>query len=126
MSEISSDEKSTLLAAAVADAGPMAHVGDVPRYLQAYYRHVTPDELTDASPAQIAAVAAAHAEFAAQRPQGRALVRIRPGGSDSLAPATDVVDIVTDDMPFLVDSITMALATHGLSPRVVVHPQLRV
>jgi glutamate dehydrogenase len=126
MSEFSSDAKNALLAAAAEHAGPMAHVGDVPRYLHAYYRHVAPDELTDASPAQIAAAAAAHAEFAAQRPQGRALVRVRPGGDDSLVPAADVVDIVTDDMPFLVDSITVALAEHGLSPRVVVHPQLRV
>ena len=29
-------------------------------------------------------------------------------------------------MPFLVDSITMELANHGLSARLVVHPQLRV
>ncbi len=39
---------------------------------------------------------------------------------------TDVIDIVTDDMPFLVDSLTMELAKHGLAARLVVHPQLRV
>ena len=59
MAEISSDEKRDLLAAAAAVAGPMANVGDVPRYLQAYYRHVAPDELTDAVPERVAAVAAA-------------------------------------------------------------------
>src|SRR6185437_1492295 len=38
----------------------------------------------------------------------------------------DVIDIVTDDMPHLVDSITMELTRHGLTGRLVVHPQLRV
>ncbi len=37
-----------------------------------------------------------------------------------------MLDIVTDDMPFLVDSVTMELARHGLRARRVVHPQLRV
>jgi glutamate dehydrogenase len=126
MSELPSDAKQELLAAAAAHAGPMAHVGDVPRYLQAYYRHAAADELTGATHERVAAVAAAHAEFAANRPQGRALVRVRPGGDASLDPTADAIDIVTDDMPFLVDSISMELANHDLSARVVVHPQLRV
>ena len=126
MSEFPSDDKQALLTAAAAHAGPMAHVGDVPRYLQAYYRHAAPDELTGATPERLAAVAAAQAEFAEHRPQGRALVRVRSGGAAAIDPAADAIDIVTDDMPFLVDSISMELANHGLSARVVVHPQLRV
>jgi glutamate dehydrogenase len=126
MSESSSDEKQAQLAAAADYAGTMDHVGDVPKYLRAYYRHVPPDELTDARPDRMAAVAAAHAEYAAQRPQGRALVRVRVGGDAALDPTANVIDIVTDDMPFLVDSISMELANHDLSARLVVHPQLRV
>src|SRR5262249_55021680 len=38
----------------------------------------------------------------------------------------DVIDVVTDDMPFLVDSMTMTLAGHGISADLVVHPQLLV
>ena len=41
------------------------------------------------------------------------------------APHT-VVDIVNDDMPFLVDSVTMALDRHDLGVHLVVHPILRV
>ena len=36
------------------------------------------------------------------------------------------VDIVTDDMPFLVDSVTMELARHDLDSDLIVHPQLLV
>ena len=84
------------------------------------------DDLSAAGPDRLAAVTARHAQLAAHRPQGRALVEVRRGGDAVLDPPADVIDIVTDDMPFLVDSITMELANHGLSARLVVHPQLRV
>ncbi|HXW47722.1 MAG TPA: NAD-glutamate dehydrogenase [Streptosporangiaceae bacterium] len=125
MSEIGSDEKHDVLAEAAALAGAVTGVGDMPRYLRAYYRHAA-DEVAGADPRRVAAVAIAHAEFAGLRPQGRALVRIRSGGDSALDPGCDVIDIVTDDMPFLVDSISMELANHDLSARLVVHPQLRV
>ncbi|MDT7663036.1 MAG: glutamate dehydrogenase [Pseudonocardiales bacterium] len=37
-----------------------------------------------------------------------------------------VVEVVTDDMPFLVDSLTMELRRHGLGLHVVIHPVLTV
>ena len=36
------------------------------------------------------------------------------------------MDIVTDDMPFLVDSVTMGLNRNNLEIGLIVHPQLRV
>src|SRR5580704_929981 len=126
MSEIGSDGIQSVLAAAAAKAGPLPGVGDAARYLHTYYRHVSADDLAAAGPDRLVAVAAAHAELAAERPQGRALVKVRSGGDATLDPGSDVIDIVTDDMPFLVDSITMELARHGLSARLIVHPQLRV
>jgi glutamate dehydrogenase len=126
MSETRSDAKLGLLAEAAAMAGSIPGVGDVTGYLRAYYRHVAPEELAAAGPERIAAVASAQAEFAATRPQGRALVRIRTGGDAALDATSDVIDIVTDDMPFLVDSISMELARHDVSSRLVVHPQLLV
>ncbi len=120
------DSKQTLLSQAALCAGQLPGVGDVSTCLRAYYRHVAVDDLTAAGPDRLAAVAARHAQMAAHRPQGRALVEVRPGGDAVLDPPADVIDIVTDDMPFLVDSITMELAKHGLSARLVVHPQLRV
>ncbi len=120
------DLRDDQLVAAAGAARPVPGARDLVSCLQAYYRHVADDDVIAAGPERLAAVFARHAEFAAQRPQGRALVDIRPGGDVVLRPPAEAVDIVTDDMPFLVDSITMELANHGLSARVIVHPQLRV
>src|SRR5579875_2523265 len=96
MSESSDGERDALLdrAAAVTivtgtggaepagSAGPGDAAGDIAAYLRAYYRHVATDDLASFGPERIAAVAACHAELAARRPQGRALVRVRDIGGD--------------------------------------------
>jgi glutamate dehydrogenase len=102
-------------------------VGDLKRYLEAYYRHVPPEDLLPAGPLRAGLVAAEHARVAARRPQGRALVQVHAAGeSAALEETRGVVDIVTDDMPFLVDSITNELARHSLDSYHIVHPQLVV
>jgi glutamate dehydrogenase len=124
MSQSTGDGTLDPLGAAAQLIGAVPGVGDGPAYLRAYYRHVADDELAAAP--RLASVAAGHAELAARRPPGRAIVGVRAGRDATLDPGSDVIDIVTDDMPFLVDSITMELARHGLSARLIVHPQLRV
>ena len=123
---VAEDTMNELLADAVAYVGKLPGSGEVAVGLRAYYRHVADDDLAAAGPERLAAVLARHAALAGHRPQGRALVEVRPGGTAVLGPPADVIDVVTDDMPFLVDSVTMELANHGLSARLIVHPQLRV
>jgi glutamate dehydrogenase len=53
-------------------------------------------------------------------------VRVRRGEAAACAAARDVVDIVTADMPFLVDSIRMELTRHDVTTQLVVHPQFLV
>jgi glutamate dehydrogenase len=102
-------------------------VGDLHGYLDAYYRLAPAEDLAPAGPLRVAQVAAEHARLAEQRPQGRALVRVTPAGAGmALEESRGVVDIVTDDMPFLVDSITMELARHALDSYHIIHPQLLV
>ncbi len=102
-------------------------VGDLRGYLDAYYRHTATEDLVSAGPLRVGTVAAEHARLAAQRPQGRALVRVSAAGAyAALDESRGVVDIVTDDMPFLVDSVTMGLARHGLDSYHIIHPQLLV
>ncbi len=96
-------------------------------YLRAYYRHVPAEDLTAAGPARLAAVAMDQAQFAVHRPQGRGLVRVRPAAvGATFDAARGSVQIVTDDMPFLIDSVEMELARHRLDSYHVIHPQLVV
>ena len=112
--------------------GPQA-IGDgsggdsVSCYLRAYYQRVATEDL--APPSRLAAVAEAHARLALSRPQGRALVQVRDPADAQLHPVSGsglVVDIVIDDMAYLVDSITTELNRHEAEVRLLVHPLLRV
>ena len=100
---------------------------DIGCYLTSYYQRVATEDL--APPDRLAAVAAAHARLGRSRPQGRALVQVRdPDGAhlDRVGPSSLVVDIVVDDMPFLVDSVTTELNRHSAEITLLVHPLLRV
>ncbi len=102
-------------------------VGSVLWYLRAYYHRVLTEDLP--SPSRLAAVAEAHAWLGLRRPQGRALVQVREPGHahlDLVTPPSLVVDIVTDDMPYLVDSVTTRLNRHRADIGLLVHPVLRV
>src|SRR5690349_13741255 len=99
-------------------------VGDLPGFLTAYYRRVAIEDMMAAGPARLAATAAQHAALGAGRPQGRPAVSVRTGTNTSLTGAETTIDIVTDDMPYLVDSVTMELNRHGADILLIVHPVL--
>ncbi|MEV0233149.1 NAD-glutamate dehydrogenase [Nonomuraea sp. NPDC050786] len=97
-------------------------------FLRVYYRHVAPEDLLDRNPVDVYGPAMSQRQLAEVRPQGRAVVRaytptLEENGWD---PGHSVVEVVTDDMPFLVDSVTMELDRHDLGIHLVVHPQMRV
>ncbi len=101
--------------------------GDLLRFFRAYYGHVPAEDLAAAGPDRLARVALEQARLAAHRPQGRSLVRVLPAPEGAtFDPGRASVDIMTDDMPFLIDSITMELARHNLDSYHVIHPQLVV
>src|SRR5208337_1634180 len=96
-------------------------------YLRAYYQRVATEDL--ALPSRLATVAEMHARLGLRRPQGRALVQVREPADAHLNPVSRsglVVDIVTDDMPYLVDSVTTELNRHEAEILLIVHPLLRV
>ncbi|MFC4562078.1 NAD-glutamate dehydrogenase [Nocardiopsis mangrovi] len=103
-------------------------IDEIGRFLRLYYRHVAPEELKERTPAQICGPALSHLELGLNRPQGRACVRATtPSEDDSDWDAThSVIEIVTDDAPFLVTSVTMELARRDIGVHLVIHPQLRV
>ena len=109
------------------DPGRLGGGDSVLCYLRAYYHRVATEDLP--SPSRLAAVAQAHAGLGLLRPQGRALIQVREPGQahlDPVTPASLIVDIVTDDMPYLVDSVTTRLNRHRAEISLLVHPLLRV
>ncbi|MBE2999860.1 NAD-glutamate dehydrogenase [Nocardiopsis sp. HNM0947] len=101
---------------------------EVRRLLPLYYRHTDPDDIAGRSPEQLCGTAAQHRAFGSTRQPGRAKVRIytptlEEHGWDQ---QTSVVEVVTDNAPFLVSSATMALDAFSAGVRLVVHPQLTV
>ncbi|TMR20611.1 NAD-glutamate dehydrogenase [Nonomuraea turkmeniaca] len=97
-------------------------------FLRFYYRHVAPEDLLARNPVDVYGPAMSQRQLAEVRPQGRAVVRaytptLEENGWD---PGHSVVEVVTDDMSFLVDSVTMELDRHDLGTHLVVHPQMRV
>jgi len=66
-------------------------------------------------------------QWAHQRTTGQALVRAwTPQDQGDIQSTYSVVEIVTDDMPFLVDSVTAELTRNGRAIYLVAHPQLAV
>jgi glutamate dehydrogenase len=99
-----------------------------PGYAGAYYSGVDEDELERRPPPHWAAVAALQRRCGAMRPPGTPLVRVfnpdrAVDGFDS--PHTCVV-VVTDDMPFLLDSIGIAFEAAATAVHLIVHPVLPV
>lgn len=66
-------------------------------------------------------------EFAAERPGDKIKVRVREGvGSDGQPLGRDIVEVLGQDRPFLVDSVMGEIASHGLDVLAMVHPILHV
>src|SRR4051812_7533162 len=93
-----------------------------------YWAHVPAEDMRGRDPVNTAGAAQSHLEFAWRRPPGTALVRVISPQEEANGWSCphSVVEVVTDDMPFLVDSVTAELNRQGFSIHLVVHPQLRV
>ena len=96
--------------------------------LYRYYRHVSLEDLDERDPVDLAGAALSHRQLAQNRPQGTANVRVFTPTVDEHAWSCGhtVVEIVLDDMPFLVDSVTMEVNRHGLTLHLIVHPIIDV
>ncbi|MEU0374884.1 NAD-glutamate dehydrogenase [Streptomyces sp. NPDC006283] len=97
-------------------------------YLQRYYLHTAPEDLTDRDPVDVFGAALSHYRLAENRPQGTANVRVHTPTveENGWTCSHSVVEVVTDDMPFLVDSVTNELSRQGRGIHVVIHPQVIV
>jgi glutamate dehydrogenase len=97
-------------------------------FAEAFYARMTEEEYTLRSPEAWAALARGFLDFVRERRPGTVGIRIfnpnfEEHGWDS--PHT-VIQIVNDDMPFLVDTVSMTLAQAEISIHVLGHPVLKV
>ncbi|MFJ9039120.1 NAD-glutamate dehydrogenase [Streptomyces sp. NPDC102406] len=97
-------------------------------FLQRYYLHTAPEDLTDRDPVDVLGAAYSHYRLAENRPQGTANVKVHTPTveENGWTCSHSVVEVVTDDMPFLVDSVTNELSRQGRGIHVVIHPQVVV
>jgi glutamate dehydrogenase len=125
------EEKAALLdrVAAKAAGGPAGDEAATASFLRRYYRHVATEDIVARGDEDVVGAALSHRELAHHRPQGTANVRVTSPSVERdgwLADGHSVVEVVADDMPFLVDSVTAELTRHGRAIHLVVHPQFVV
>ena len=127
-------EKSHLLTQAITLAERGSGTGGPPKnevgqLLAAYYRHVAIEDLLDRSAEELYGALVSHYRTAESRPQGTASVHVfTPSLAEHgwSAGGHSVAEVVTDDMPFLVDSVVMELTRQQRDVHLVVHPQFDV
>ncbi|WP_432535437.1 NAD-glutamate dehydrogenase [Kineococcus arenarius] len=94
------------------------------RVLLDYYAHTAVEDLRDRAPAALAVAVESHLRLGRDRRPGTTLVRVVAGEDAGAGAARSVVEVVTDDTPFLVDSLTSALTRTGRGIHLLVHPRL--
>ena len=101
---------------------------DTERYLRQYFADVPYEDMAGRSTKIMAQAAISHLDFARVRKKDTALLRIfnpveKTHGYQS---AYTIIEMVNDNMPFLVDSISAAINRHGLTIHMTIHPLLRI
>ncbi|MFL6009276.1 MAG: NAD-glutamate dehydrogenase, partial [Rubrobacteraceae bacterium] len=103
-------------------------VPQVEEFVRQYYAWITAEDLADRSPIDLYGAAVGHWTFARQRTPGEPKVRVyNPQFDEHGWQSTHtVIEIVTDDMPFLVDSTRMAINREGYAIHLMLHPIMKV
>ncbi len=110
-----------LLAEARSLAGDTRTFGaDLSEIVSRFWRLVPDEELVGRTPEQMLADTQAHLDLAEQRLPGEMKLLVERSAENT------ILLVVTDDMPFLVDSVTAAITEAGAELDLLVHPQVVV
>jgi glutamate dehydrogenase len=93
-------------------------------FVRQFFHWVPAQDLRERELDALAATVLGEWEMAARRRMGEA--KVRAFNSEALTLPHTVVEIVCDDMPFLVDSVTMELDRQGHAIELLIHPVMRV
>ena len=96
-------------------------------FAREYFRRLDSDDLAERTPEDLLGALLSHLQLGQEREPGRAKVRVfsPTAGEDGWWSRHSVIEIVNDDMPFLVDSTTMEINRQGLTLHLIVHPIYR-
>jgi glutamate dehydrogenase len=97
-------------------------------FARQYFGQVDPEDLAEREVADLYGAALSHWSFARRREPGRAKLRaFNPTIAEHGWQSTHtIIEIVNDDMPFLVDSVTMEVNRNGLTLHLIIHPLVAV
>ena len=100
----------------------------VEAFIRQFYANVPVADIAQDSPEDLFCAALSLWQFAAKRQAGKPKLRVINPRQDEHGwrSAHTIVEIVNDDMPFLVDSVTAELGRQDLDVHLVVHPIMRV
>ncbi len=105
-----------------------ARAAQVEAFIRQFYANVPVGDIAQEPPEDLFCAALSLWQFAAKRQPGKPKLRVFNPRQDEhgwRSPHT-IVEIVNDDMPFLVDSVTAELGRLGLDVHLVVHPIMRI
>jgi glutamate dehydrogenase len=124
-----SDEalKADRIEAAIALMGqrvPAGQAQTLAAFAREYLRQVDPEDVLDRPAEELMGALLSHWQFGQRREPGRPKVRVLSpvSGEHGWSSRHTVIEIVNDDMPFLVDSVTMELSRRGSTLHLIVHP----
>ena len=110
------------------DKLPDDQAAEAAEFTRQYYGQVAAEDLAERSIEDLYGAALSHLHFARSFAGGAPKLRvINPRVDEHGWQSTHtVIEIVNDDMPFLVDSITMEVNRQGLTMHLIVHPVVKV
>jgi len=110
---------------AASDPNAPENIGD---FVAIFFENVPPDDLAGRTPKELLEAVQSFYAHARTRPADTPIISVHTPKA-RLAngqPAHTVVQIVNDDMPFIVDSMSAALNQHGVTVHLIIHPILHV
>ena len=90
------------------------------------YSGAAPEDVTQYSAVELADLAAETLQWIVERALHTPKIRLYSPSSGATAQTISVLEIVNDDMPFLLNSVLGELSENGLEPLLVVHPIIGV
>ena len=97
-------------------------------YCNVYFKRVPLEKLKKESPDMLAGMVASQLEFLKYRKRGELLIRVfnPEKDRDGWDSTQTIVELANDDMPFLVDTVSMVMQELELGVHLIVHPVFNV